>query len=106
MFYVPSNFINENNYYSYIANHDTLIVYQNCVNNSCDCNDIYIDYDYNYSQTYNCTLTHDSLLNGVPTDNYYYRKDFWIILFIFLVFCFVILYVPIKIFLRFFKRFN
>lgn len=104
MIYIPSPLIDENNLYSY---HDNIVtVYSDCEGDLCTCHDLYPSFDYNYSHHYNCSKTGVTMLNSTPTDNYYYRQDFWAVLFIFLTFCFVILYCPIKIILRFFKRFN
>ena len=104
MIFVPSELINENNFYSYHDN--TLTVYSECINDNCVCNDVYIDYDYNISESYVCSKDTVVMLSSSPTSDFYYRQDFWSILFIFLTFCFVIIYCPLKILLRFFKRFN
>lgn len=104
MIYVPQQLINENNFYSY--NNNVLTVYSECNDNNCVCNDVYINYDYNISDNYICSKDSIIMLSSIPTSDYYYRQDFWTILFIFLVFCFIIIYCPIKIILRFFKRFN
>lgn len=106
MFYVPSQFINDNNLYSYNSVNNKLTVYEECENNQCVCTDIFPDFDYNVSQSYTCNVSHETLLNSIPTDNYYYRKDFWSILVIFIVFCFIIIYCPLKILFRFFRRFD
>lgn len=42
--------------------------------------------------------------HNVLSDSFYYRNDLAHILFIFLVFCFVIIYLPFRLLTRFYKR--
>lgn len=53
-----------------------------------------------YSSLPNC------LSNNVLTDDFYYRTDFVDIMIIFFIFAIFILYLPIKVVFRFFRRFN
>ena len=105
MIYIPTELLHQENYYSY-SNNDIITVYSSCNNDSCTCTDIYTNLDYNKSSTYSCTKTGVNFIDSTPTDNFYYRKDFWSILIMFIIFCFVIIWVPLKIVMRFFKRFN
>lgn len=103
--YIDTDLLNEDYIYTY--ENDNIIVHSNCENNQCDCVAIYPNLDYMRSNTYSCTLQNNNIINyNILTDNIYYRIDFYKILIIFIVLCFVVLYCPIKIFLRFFKRFN
>ena len=103
-FYIPSELINSDNLYSYKDN--IITVYSNCENNNCTCNDVYVKFDYNYSEDYSCTSNSIHEINGIATNEIYYRYDFWNILFIFLCLCFIIIYCPLHIVGRFFKRFE
>lgn len=49
---------------------------------------------------YNC------IDNSLLTDTFYYRNDLSDILIIFIIFCLFSIYIPLKIILRLFKRFN
>lgn len=103
--YLYSDLINDN--YLYEKEYDYIKVFKNCVDNQCTCVNVYPQFDYLRGNEYNCN---SSNIIGIPvssfTDNIYYRIDFPNILFIFLVFCFVIIFCPLKILFRFFRRFD
>lgn len=70
--------------------------------------DYYINSNYLYTDghqtfTYNSTLP-VCLDNGVLTNDFYYRNDLASILVIFAILALFGLYLPLKIFFRFFKR--
>lgn len=78
--------------------------------------DIYLDANYLYGSTnttwfwYNSESSHSNLptcidKNDLTTD-YYYRNDFDKILVILLILTIFIIYIPLKIFMRFFRRFH
>lgn len=110
MTYLPSAYINSN--YKYTANNDYIRVYtnNNCYNqyNStyCDCLYIYPKLDYLVSETSSCNLS--SLNNTISysnfTDNYYYRIDFVNILLMFFIMSIFIIYIPLKIFSKLFRK--
>lgn len=104
--YIETDLLNDNYIYTYENNN--IIVHSNCNNNQCDCVNIYPELDYMRSNIYSCILQNNNNIIDYSklTDNYYYRIDFYKILIIFIIFCFFIIYCPIKILLRFFKRFN
>lgn len=105
MIYIPTNLIDES--FSYSINNNIITVYENCSSNNCTCVDIYPKLDYNFSEQYNCSSDNVIMLdqNNI-TDNFYYRLDFPSILFIFVVFSFFIIYCPLAIIRRFFKRYR
>ena len=103
MIYVPEQF-KDSQYYSY--NDNVITVFDSCENSSCSCTDIYIDFDYNYSQNYLCDMNNFVLLdNPQITSEVYYRHDFPQISFIWLVLLFVCIVCPLLIVSRMFKRF-
>lgn len=104
MTYLPTNLINENYYYNY--NNNKITIFKNCISNNCNCIDVFPDLDYQQSKTYSCELSSNNLDYTIFTDNFYYRKDFSSILIIFIILSFFILWCPLKIMMRFFKRFN
>lgn len=79
-------------------------------NSNIDYRDFYIKSNYIYkdgNQNFSSYTTLPTCLDSsVLTDSYYYRNDFSDILIIFLIMCIFGIYIPIKIFLRLFKRFN
>ena len=74
----------------------------------------YRDYYINSSYIYRDGVTQFSTYSTLPTclpstsltDSVYYRLDFDKILVIFLIMCIFCFYIPLKIFMRFFRRFN
>ena len=104
MIYVPEQF-KDSQYFSY---HDNIITaFNSCQNSSCDCTDIYLDFDYNSSQNYLCDMNNFVLLdNSSITTELYYRHDLPQIFFIWLVLVFVCICCPLIIMSRMFKRFK
>ena len=79
-------------------------------NTSYSYRDYYINSDYiykdgegNWSQYTTLPICLD---NNIITNDFYYRTDFSDILIIFTIFCIFIFYIPFKIFMRLFRRFN
>ena len=74
----------------------------------------YRDYFYNSNYLYqdgvqsfsNYSTLPVCLDNSVLTDDFYYRNDLPSILFIFLIFSIFCIYIPLKLFMRLFRRFN
>lgn len=110
MTYLPTDSINNN--FKYTINNDYIRVYtdNNCYTqyNStyCDCYYIYPKIDYLQSETTSCNVS--NLSNVVShtnfTDNFYYRIDFDSILVMFLIMSIFIIYIPIKIFSKIFRK--
>lgn len=105
MIYLPTEYLNKP---CYIINNGYIRVYETTNNNQSNVvHDIYINQDYmvkkgtaNYSSNTVC----DKI--NTYTDSIYYRTDFdsiLIILLIMSIFCFLI---PLKIFIRLFRRFQ
>lgn len=70
--------------------------------------DYYIHSDYMFNDsseiiTENLPVCID---NNLLTNEVYYRVDFYKSMIIFFIFCIFCFYIPIKIFFRFFRRFN
>lgn len=103
--YLYSDLINQDYYYN--IDNNEITIFKDCNNNSCTCEKVLIDTDYMRTNTFSCTYNNDNnFIYNNFSDNIYYRLDFYKILIIFIIFCFFIIYCPIKILLRFFKRFN
>lgn len=103
--YLYDDLISSDYYYSF--DNDILIIYKNCDNNICTCEKVFTKNDYLRSNEYSCSLTNDNLLDyTIFSSDFYYRNDFVNILIIFFILAFFIIWCPIKIVLRFFKRFN
>ena len=72
--------------------------------------DYFINSNYIYRDGYQQFGTYSAIPECLPgnviTDNYYYRNDLDSILVIFTIMCIFCFYIPIKIFLRLFRRFN
>lgn len=103
--YLYDDLINFEYYYNFDNN--IITVYKDCNNNQCICEKVYTKNDYIRSQEYNCTLSQDHVLDYTNfISDFYYRTDFANILIIFFILTFFIIWCPIKIILRFFKRFN
>lgn len=79
-------------------------------NSTINYRDYYINSDYIYRDSYtsfsNYTTLPTCLDRSVITDNFYYRNDLDKIMIIFLVISIVIIYLPFKVFMRFFRRFQ
>lgn len=105
MIYVPTDYLNKP---CYVINNDYIRVYETTnTNQSNIVYDIYINQDYMVKQTtanYYSNTVCDRL--NTYTDSVYYRVDFvniLIMLTIFCIFCFVL---PLKVFVRLFRRFQ
>lgn len=101
------------NYECFVVTSETTIrAYEEVPRRNAEIN--YRDYYYNSNYLYEDgiqTFSNYSTLpicldNSVLTDEVYYRNDFDRILVIFLIMCIFCFYIPLKIFLRFFRRFN
>lgn len=86
--------------YEEIPSYNTTINYRDYYLNS---NYIYRD---GYTQFGNYSTLPSCLDNSVLTNEVYYRNDFDSILIIFLILSIFCFYIPIKIFMRLFRRFN
>lgn len=97
--------------YYYTFDNTAITVYKDCNNIQCTCEKVFVNYNYIRSQEYSCTYNQPALLDYHIdytnfTSDFYYRTDFSNILIIFFILTFFIIWCPIKIILRFFKRFN
>lgn len=105
MTFLPDYLINDNNHYT--INNNIITVYRECDTISCICNDVYTDLDYQVTNDYSCSFTSiQEIDHSHFTSDYYYRKDFPLILIMLFIFCFFIFYCPFKIITRFFRRFD
>lgn len=107
--YVPS--FTENSCV-YILNSETIRVYDLVPNIPLSVNytDYFVNSNYLYKEGIE-TFTTESVLptcinQNNLTDSYYYRNDFDSILIIFLIMCIFCFLIPIKIFIRLFRRFQ
>lgn len=108
--FLPTEYINQN--YKYTINNDSIRIYtnNNCYNqyNStyCDCLYVYPKIDYMISETNSCNTS--NLTNTISytnfTDNFYYRIDFVNILIMFTIMSIFIVYLPLKIFSKIFRK--
>lgn len=86
--------------YEQIPTYDSDIAYRDYYINS---NYIYRDGEQSFSRYGKLPVCLD---NTILTSDYYYRNDFDSILVIFLIMCIFIVYIPIKVCSRFFRRFQ
>lgn len=109
MIYVPE----KENYACYVVRSEEVIrAYEEIPRNNTEVN--YRDYYYNSNYLYNDGVQSFSqyttlpvcLDNNVITNSVYYRNDFDSILIIFLIMCIFCFLIPIKVFLRLFRRFQ
>lgn len=109
MIYVPDL----ENYKCYVVRNDSTVrAYKNIPQNNMDIE--YRDYYYNSNYLYqdgvqsfsSYTTLPICLDNSILTDSVYYRNDFDSILVIFLIMCIFCFYLPLKIFVRLFRRFQ
>lgn len=111
--YLPTNLINSNYIYSYSSSKIiTIRTNSNCYtqyqSTYCDCYQIDTENHYIQSDKYSCSISSSSnfLVNPINfTDEIYYRNDFADILIIFFIMCIFCFYIPLKVFLRLFRRF-
>lgn len=101
------------NYKCYVVQSEGVIrAYEEKPKNNSDVNyrDYYIKSNYIYkdgSQSFSSYSTLPVCLDtNILTDSVYYRNDFDSILVIFTIMCLFCFYIPIKIFMRLFRRFN
>lgn len=105
MTYLHSDLINENNLYTY--QNDTITILSNCNNNICSCVDVYPKLDYIRSNVYTCNSDNIvSIPYNTFTSNEMYRIDYVLILLMLCIFAFWIIFIPLKILFRFFRRFD
>lgn len=102
--YLPTEYLNKP---CYVVNNDYIRVY-NTINQhySNTVYDIYINQDYMVKRgiaSYSSNTVCDDL--NEYTDNFYYRTDIDKVLTIFLILAIVVVWCPLKIVRRFFKRF-
>ena len=109
MIYVPDL----ENYECFVVRNDTTIrAYKNIPVNNSDV--AYRDYFYNSNYLYQDGVQSFGPYSTLPicldnsnlTNNVYYRNDFDSILVIFLIMCIFCFYLPLKIFVRLFRRFQ
>lgn len=101
--YLPSEYLNKP---CYQVNSNYIRVFETTYNNSSNTiYDIYINQDYQVRQgsaNYNSSTVCDHI--NTYTDDFYYRTDMPQILLMFFIFCIFIFVLPLKIFLRMFRR--
>lgn len=109
MIYVPDL----ENYQCFVVRNDSTIrAYKNIPQNNMDIE--YRDYYYNSNYLYQDGVQSFGAYSTLPicldnsklTDSVYYRNDFDSILVIFLIMCIFCFYLPLKIFVRLFRRFQ
>lgn len=109
MIYVPDL----ENYKCFVVRDETTIrAYEEIPQRNQEVN--YRDYFYNSNYLYQDGVQSFSNYSTIPvcldnsflTDNFYYRNDFPSILFIFFIFSIFCIYIPLKLFMRLFRRFN
>lgn len=109
MIYVPDL---ENYNCFVVRNESTIRAYKNIPVNNSDV--AYRDYFYNSNYLYQDGVQSFGPYSTLPicldnsnlTNNVYYRNDFDSILVIFLIMCIFCFYLPLKIFVRLFRRFQ
>lgn len=109
MIYVPDL---ENYKCFVVRNESTIRAYKNIPVNNSDV--AYRDYFYNSNYLYQDGVQSFGPYSTLPicldnsnlTSNVYYRNDFDSILVIFLIMCIFCFYLPLKIFVRLFRRFQ
>ena len=95
-----------------VRNESTIRAYKNIPQNNMDIE--YRDYYYNSNYLYQDGVQSFGPYSTLPicldnsnlTNNVYYRNDFDSILFIFFIMCIFCFYLPLKIFVRLFRRFQ
>ena len=109
MIYVPDL----ENYKCFVVRNDSTIrAYKNIPQNNMDIE--YRDYYYTSNYLYQDGVQSFGAYSTLPicldnsklTDSVYYRNDFDSILVIFLIMCIFCFYLPLKIFVRLFRRFQ
>ena len=109
MTYLPTQYINNNYKYRLNGDYYTIITDQNCYTQYsttyCDCYNIYPKLDYIVSESTSCNYNVTNYTTSSSfTDNFYYRVDFSNILVMFLIMSIFIIFIPIKIFSKIFRK--
>lgn len=102
--YLPTEYLNKP---CYVINNGYIRVYNSTNSSNNTVYDIYINQDYMVRRTtagYSSSTMCDT--SNTYTDDIYYRTDFDKIIVIFLCLCVFCFLFPLKIFFRFFRRFN
>lgn len=96
-----------------VQSSDTIRAYKQIptVNSTVDYRDYYINSNYIYKDSTQSFSSYSSyiptcLSSDVISDNVFYRNDIDSILIIFVIMCIFSFYIPIKVFMRLFRRFN
>ncbi len=100
--YLPTEYLNKP---CYVINNGYIRVYNTTHNSNNIVYDIYINQDYQVRRTtsgYSSSTQCDTM--NQYTDDIYYRTDFDRILVIFLILCIFCILIPLKLFLRLFRR--
>lgn len=109
MIYVPD----KENYKCFVVRSEEVIrAYERIPTNNSEVN--YRDYYFNSNYLYNDGIQSFSQYTSLPTcldssvlsDSIYYRNDLDSILIIFTILCIFCILIPLKIFMRLFRRFN
>lgn len=110
MYYLPSQFINNN--YLYNINNDYIIIrtnnncYQQYNTTYCDCYNVYPNLDYMYTTAYSCNYNQSNA--NIPysqfTDSYWYRIDLYKSLVMYFIIFLFTFYLGYKIISRLFGR--
>lgn len=109
MTYLPAEYINTNYKYRLQGDYYTIITNRNCYTQYsttyCDCYNIYPKLDYIVSESTSCNYNPNSYTTSTSfTDNFYYRIDFASILLMFLIMSIFIIYLPLKVFSKIFRK--
>lgn len=102
--YVPTEYLDKP---CYTINNGYIRVYDTINGNSNKVYDIYLNQDYMVKEgTANYSSNTQCINPNLITDEIYYRTDFDRILIILLIMCVFCFLIPLKLFLRFFRRFS
>lgn len=102
--YIPTEYLNKP---CYVINNGYIRVYNTTHSSNNTVYDIYINQDYMIKRTtagYSSSTICDT--SNIYTDDIYYRTDFDKIIVIFICLCIFCFLLPLKVFCRFFRRFN
>ena len=97
--YVPTELIDSD---CFVINDNFIRAYTN--SDLTEYTDIFINQDYMTKTGISEVYTGSCDISDNFTDNFYYRVDFYKILIMFLIMSIFIIYIPIKIFSKLFKR--
>lgn len=98
--YLPTDYVNSS---CKVVNNGYIRAYTN--NNLTEYVDIYVNQNYMLKEGYS-NFSYTGLCDSLNeyTDNVYYRNDFSSICIMFMTFCVICLYLPIRAFSKLFKR--